>query len=153
MRGRKPKSNIVRLREGNPGERPLENKVGSDGNPPRMPENLTADAKKIWDEIVQYLSRKNLLDKVDALWIEIFANAYARKRAAEVVIACVGATYETEGKGGVMIRTRPEVGIAERAEKQITRMLNDAALTPAAREKLVDPSQRDLPFGNRFNDI
>lgn len=151
MRGRKPKTNVVHLKTGNPGKREQKKHLDSDGVIAK-PQGLSEAAQLIWNDVVLFLKEKGAIDRLDAFGVEVFANTYARKRQAEEVIAKNGTTYETHTRNGTMIRVRPEVKIIEACEKQIIRLLGEYGMTPASRTRLPDPRQGEL-FGNPFNGL
>ena len=153
MAGRRPKPTHLRLVEGNPGKRPLN---AMEPKPrrekPSAPAHLSGRAKAAWGTVSVILDRMGLLTEADGLALEGLCEAYAdvlEARAAlklpvtltgeddVITIAEAGKlTYVTVGKGGPMIRNRPEVALLADADRRLKSWLVEFGLTPAARSKV-----------------
>lgn len=85
-RGPLPKSNVVRLREGNPGKRLTPPQPKPRPVAPGCPAHLPAVAKTQWRKVVPELERAGLATAVDGPTLEVAFMAYAlaRKASAEM---------------------------------------------------------------------
>ena len=134
-RGRKPKPAEQRIREGNPGKRPLPEPVviGGEFDIAEPPEHLSADAQEWWREAIPVLQEVGLLDKVDVAALEMAATAYARFRQAKRVVDAQGVV--ARGSTG-QIREHPALKTEREAQAMFLRFAEQYALTPVARTRL-----------------
>lgn len=133
-RGRKPKPAEVRLREGNPGKRPIPEPITFDGGrigPP--PEHLDADGRAWWEEAVPVLDAVGILQKVDEAALEMAATAYSRFRQAKRAIDRHGVF--AKGSTGQIVQ-HPALAIEKDAVATYLRFAEQYALTPVARTRL-----------------
>jgi len=72
----------------------------------------------------------------DPVALGLLCDALADYMAARAVVEKEGASYETEGDAGKMLRQRPEVYIAADAWRRAKLMLTEFGLTPASRAKV-----------------
>lgn len=129
----------VRMREGNPGKSALPEPLLVSGRPTRdapmlePPEDLPADAKKIWRKVVPSLFDVGLLDFVDEHAIEGMCIAYARAKQAGKVVQRQG--HLTRGSQG-QLREHPSLRTERESWNQFYRFAEHFALTPVARTRL-----------------
>lgn len=155
MKGRKPKSEHIKLLAGNPGKRP----VGAAGNRGgsseeafvqgslEKPDYLDEYESKEWDRIITQGAL--VLSEADAGMVYIACTAFSRIRRSKQALDTNGDTYETENQHGqVMIRQRPEVAMLEKALTAYHRALAELGLSPVAHtrvKRLPEDRQTELP--------
>lgn len=93
-------------------------------------------ARAEWERQAPELMRMRVLAPMDHTALALYCQAFASYVAAQVVIAAKGATYTTTSKHGEMERLRPEVKIAEQAEKTMLRYGQQFGLLPLSRTKV-----------------
>ena len=135
MKGRKPKSLELKMLQGNPGKRPL----GGRPQPfaagaPDKPKGLDPDASVEWDRLTVHLA--GILSPADQGMLLVAADAYSQLMAAGRVIRAKGATYESKGEFGVMIRTRPECRLRDSARSAYHRALTELGASPVGHTRV-----------------
>lgn len=146
--GRPPKPSHLKLVTGNPGKRKVNKR---EPKPPRgvpkMPAGLSASARAAWSRIAPDLERMGVLTVADGVALELMCEAYADWMGHAATIAAEGATYETHGQNGRMVRPHPEVAMASDAWRRVQRMLVEFGLTPSSRSKVTaGPEEAADPF-------
>lgn len=137
MRGRKPKPVEQRLREGNPGKRPMPKPVSVD--PVRSaddlapPEDWDEVATECWNSVVPTLFEVGVLDGVDRMALEAMCLQWARAKAAARVIDKQG--MFAKGSTGQLVE-HPALGAERAAHAMFLRFAEQYALTPVARTRL-----------------
>ena len=134
-RGRKPKPTNLKVLEGNPGQRPLnDNEPKPDKKAPTCPAWLEPEAKKEWRRMSKQLEQLGLLTELDRAAFAAYCQAYARWKEAEEFIT----------KHGSMIRTPngylqqvPQVSIAQTNQKLMLKYCAEFGLTPSSRSRIV----------------
>ena len=95
-RGRKPKPTALKLLEGNPGKRPLNDR---EPVPPKAtlkcPAWLLPEAKKEWKRLAPALEAMGVLTMADLTKFEGYCQAYARWKEAEAFITQHGSIFQT----------------------------------------------------------
>lgn len=147
--GRPSKPNALKLLQGNPGQRRLNN-----AEPvlavrmPDAPAWLDGKAQAAWRELASVLTEMRVVTDADKKALELLCDAYSEYRTARSAIREHGSSYKsaTEG-GGFIIRSRPEVAIASDAWRRVKSLLSEFGLTPSSRTKVksAEPSTVD-PF-------
>lgn len=147
-RGPAPKPTNLKLLQGNPGKRKLnenepEFEVSEDIMKP--PSFLSRYAKKEWKRIVPLLKENGLLTNADINALAAYCQSYHRWIEAEKAIRTYGLIAETD-KGNII--QRPEVGIANKAMEQMIRYAKEFGLTPSSRTSLHAnaPEEQEDPF-------
>lgn len=152
MRGRKPKPRHLRVIEGNPGKRALpEDGVRLPSEYAAPPEFLDEVARAAWERLVPPLVERGLFTVLDHDSIAAYCEAFSRWRKHEQSLKDAGQeTFETHGRQGRMIRTRPELGIISEQIRLMTSIGSNYGFSPVARMRLKDVGQGDLfnPFDN-----
>lgn len=138
MRGRRPKPVEQRIAEGNPGHRPLPEPLLVAGRLTANelaapPDDLPADAKRLWLGDVQRIIDAGIADRVDRASLEALCVAYARAKQAGRVVSKVG--LFTEGSRG-QLREHPAVKIERESWTWFQRMAEQYGMTPVARTRL-----------------
>jgi P27 family predicted phage terminase small subunit len=136
--GRPPKPVEQKMREGNPGKRPLPEPVLVSGRPlpqelDEPPAHLPADARDFWRTSVARLVEVGIIDRVDVTVLEQLAVQYARMRAAQKVIAVDG--LFAIGSTGQVVE-HPAVRIERDATRLFMAISQEFAMTPVARTRL-----------------
>lgn len=144
----KPKPTKLKILEGNPGKRPLnENEPIPQSIAPECPDWLLDEAKKEWNRLAPELERLGLLTSIDRVAFAGYCQSYAKWKIAEEFIKKNGATYripkrDKEGKIiSVYIAQFPEVAIARHSLRQIRMFAQEFGLTPSSRGRLLLPSE------------
>jgi P27 family predicted phage terminase small subunit len=139
LSGRKPKPVEQRVREGNPQRSPLPEPMLVAGRPqdsdPMLepPEDMPADGKEAWNQVVPTLHEVGLLDRVDRLMLQAMCMQWARARQAGKVISKQG--HLIRGAGG-HIREHPSLKTERDSYAAFSRFAEQFALSPVARTRL-----------------
>lgn len=128
---------------------------------PLAPEHLSERGRAAWNYIVAMLADMKVLTAADAMAVENAAEAYADilearealkhpitlgEGAEAYVVAHAGSrTYVTVGKGGPMVRTRPEVALIADASRRLAMWLAKLGMTPADRSRVSGAGGKDKP--------
>ena len=147
-RGPAPKPTNLKVLQGNPGKRKLNEDEPSFTSSEEIltpPPFLSRYAKKEWKRIVPLLKANGLLTDVDVNTLAAYCQSYHRWIEAERAIRTYGLTTETD-KGNII--QRPEVGIANKAMEAMVRYAKEFGLTPSSRTSLHAnaPDKQDDPF-------
>lgn len=149
-RGRKPKPTVLKLLEGNPGRRPLNQKEPQpEKKAPRCPAWLAPEAKKEWRRMSRQMERLGVLTQVDAAAFAGYCQAYARWKEAEEFISKHGTIFKTPSG---YIQQVPQVSIAQTYLKIMRDFCAEFGLTPSSRSRITtnaatesdDPMERLL---------
>jgi P27 family predicted phage terminase small subunit len=139
QRGPTPKPSHLKVLEGNPGKRPLnQNEPKPKKKAPTCPKHLDPIAKKEWKRIAPELERLGLLTVVDGATLEMCCTAYSRWMMAEEAIM----KHLVEKKSLTFITPSgypqqiPEIGIANQAMKLYKQLAAEFGLTPASRSRI-----------------
>lgn len=142
----------LKILEGNPGRRPLnENEPNPIPIAPECPNWLLDDAKKEWKRLAPELERLGLLTIIDKAAFAGYCQSYAKWKAAEEFIKKNGTTYRIPKKDksgkvvSVYIAPFPEVAIANQSLKQVRAFATEFGLTPSSRGRIYLP-------GDTFDD-
>ncbi|HSW62187.1 MAG TPA: phage terminase small subunit P27 family [Dissulfurispiraceae bacterium] len=147
--GRKPTSNIIKFKTGNPGRRKLKQEpIPPEGEIPTAPVHLDAYGVEEWNRVVNGLCAMGVLNRIDQQTLAAYCGAYSRWRHAEEELKKLAA-----GKGGdiaaLVQKTtsgnwiqQPLIGIANKAAGDMVKYAAEFGLTPSARARLaVDPGK------------
>ena len=145
MKGRKPKPTNLKIIEGNPGQRKLNQSEPKPKNKaPDCPLWLDEVAREEWNRLAPEMERIGLLTMVDG-WI--FANAcqeYSDILKYRKVMAEEGATYtHTNVKGEKNVVTRPEAILLYKAQQMLKAYCAELGLTPSARGRMQLPGEEE----------
>lgn len=142
MAGRKPKPTHLKLIEGNPGKRPINNK---EPKPkvciPDCPDWVNDEGKKEWKRIAPRLLKLNLLTEIDYAALAGYCDCYGELKGLRAEIKLYGYTTTTD-KGNVV--QRPEVGIYNQKLEKMLKFLTEFGMTPSSRARI----KVELPSGN-----
>src|SRR5579859_506648 len=94
MRGRKPKPSRLKILQGNPGKRPLNDKEPQPAaGRPSCPKALGGEARKEWNRVARALLRLGLLTHIDRAALAGYCQSWARWVFAEARLAEEGAVH------------------------------------------------------------
>lgn len=135
MKGRKPKvENVVPFKEG--GEtRSMEERAAEAAKLHRSPFFNESQAA-IWDEIAPELFKLGRLKPHFRHVAQEYVMALDRLRTIRADLFIEGDTYETKGRNGVQVKSRPEVAQQNETWRQWRALANDLGLSPAAERGL-----------------
>ena len=135
QRGRKPKPSAIRLLEGNPGKRPINQREPKpDKKAPPCPKWLDPEAKKEWRRLSKKLEQLGILTEADMSVFASYCQAYARWKAAEEIISSHGFISKTPSG---YLQAIPHVAIAKEYARIMNRCAEQLGLTPSSRSRLV----------------
>ena len=134
-RGRKPKPTPLKVLEGNPGKRPLNDR---EPVPPKAtlkcPAWLLPEAKKEWKRLAPALEAMGVLTMADLTAFEGYCQAYARWKEAEAFITQHGSIFQTPSG---YVQQVPQVSIAQQNLKIMQSFCSEFGLTPAPRARII----------------
>lgn len=134
MRGRKPKPTAVKILEGNPGKRPL-----NDAEPrptaklPPCPKHLNDEAKKEWRRISKELLKAGLLTTIDRAVLATYCQAWGRWVEAEEQLRKHGPIVKSPS--GYPIQN-PYLSVANKAMQQMQKVMPELGMTPSSRSRI-----------------
>jgi P27 family predicted phage terminase small subunit len=134
MVGRKPKPTALKVLDGNPGKRPINNAEPRFTGTPTCPEHLDPVAKTEWERVSVELTATGLLTSVDRAALAAYCSAWSRWVQAEENIQKFGTVIKSP-KSGFPIQN-PYVGVANTALDQMRRFLTEFGMTPASRSRI-----------------
>ena len=134
-RGRKPKPTALKVLEGNPGKRPLNDR---EPVPPKgtlkCPAWLLPEAKKEWKRLAPALEAMGVLTMADLTAFAGYCQAYARWREAEEFITQHGSIFRTPSG---YVQQVPQVSIAQTYLKIMNKFAEQFGLTPSSRSRII----------------
>jgi len=140
VRGRKPKPTAVKIREGNPGKRPLNLREPlPDIVVPECPAELSETARAEWDRIVGELMHLNMLTSLDRATLAAYCESYALWTEAITQVRKFGTIVKSPS--GYPIQS-PYVAIANRQAEIMLRIASEFGLTPASRSRISAPQEQ-----------
>src|SRR5262245_10470136 len=148
MKGRKPKPTIIRILEGNPGKRAL-----NDHEPvpppgmPDCPEYLDDEAKAEWFRTAKVLHDMQLLSMADRTALAAYCVAYSRWIHAEQQVKKYGSIVKSPEKGFPM--KSPYLCIADQAIETMRKFMVEFGLTPSSRSRIRVPG--DIEAQDEFD--
>lgn len=140
--GTKPKPTKLKILEGNPGKRPLnEHEPKPKPITPTCPRWLSPAAKKEWKRIVPELESLGLLTCVDGAALEGYCQSYARWVEAEQFMVKHGTIFKTPSG---YIQQMPQVAIAQKYLNIVKAFCGEFGLTPSSRSGInIKPKEND----------
>ena len=135
--GRRPKPSHLKLVQGNPGRRRMnEAEPKPRRTLPSPPAHLSEAARVAWGRLTVLLDRMGVLTEADAYALERLAELYAEIVELSEVLAREGRTYESATQHGTIVRPRPEAAMLADADRRFRAYLVEFGLTPSARSKV-----------------
>jgi len=150
MRGRKPKPTVLKLLDGNPGKRPLNDQ---EPHPPQgipnRPDWLDTEAQAEWDRVTAELSEMGLLTLADRAALAAYCTAWSRWVQAEDMVRKFGTIVKSPEKGFPM--KSPYLSIADQALETMRKLMVEFGLTPSSRSRIrVSPGGDEVDELDRF---
>ena len=141
MKGRKPKPTNLKVLEGNPGQRKLnDNEPKPQNKAPDPPLWLDEVARAEWLKLAPVMERIGLLTEADEIIMANLCQEYSDILKYRKVLAEDGATYQhTNVKGEANTVTRPEAILLYKAQQMLKAYCVELGLTPSARSRIVLP--------------
>lgn len=132
--GPAPKPTSLKQLAGNPGKRPLnDNEPSFDQGEIHVPYYLVEDEKMEWARLAPMLIQVGLLTEGDEIALAILCVKIVRWKEARKRLSKSGDIFITD-KGNAI--QHPNVGIVNRLEADITRLITEFGLTPASRSRI-----------------
>jgi len=151
-KGRKSQPAEVKAAKGNPGQR--KNVVTPVSVIPvagiTPPQELSAPAAKVWNELVQPMVDARFLRQTDTVVFGVFCQAVADFRIAVKRLQRDGQFYKVKSNHGEYIRLHPACAIKERSMRIIMQYATEFGITPAARQKIQSGQVTQPPAGGLF---
>lgn len=149
-RGRKPRPTALKLIDGNPGKRRMneDEPRPEPGDMPEPPEHLSDEALEEWERMAGVLHNLGLLYDVDRAALAAYCQVYGRWVQAEKALA-VDAKNDPS-RHGLVSKTsngnlvqNPLVGTANKAAQDLMKYAAEFGMTPSARTRLsVNPGDK-----------
>lgn len=135
VRGRKPTPTALKVLEGNPGKRKLNDREPKpEKKAPACPKWLEPEAKKEWRRLAKKMEALGILTEVDMAAFAGYCQAYARWKEAEEFITQHGSIVRTPSG---YWQTVPQVSIARGYLKLMGTYASEFGLTPASRSRII----------------
>ncbi len=135
QRGRKPKPTWLKIVEGNPGKRPLnEREPRPKMKAPERPKWLKGVARKEWEWVVPMLERLRIITEIDKGILVGYCVAYAALVDAEKKIKKHGDLMRTPSG---YLQQSPYVGMRNRALDQLRKFESELGMSPSSRSRIV----------------
>ena len=134
-RGRKPTPTALKVLEGNPGKRKLNDREPQPlQKAPSCPAWLEPEAKKEWRRLAKQMEAIGILTEIDRAAFAGYCQAYARWKEAEEFISQHGTIVRTPSGYWQQV---PQVSIAQTYLKVMNKFAEQFGLTPAARSRII----------------
>ena len=141
MRGRKPKPTVLKLLDGNPGKRPLNDREPmAPQGVPEPPKWLDDVARAEWSCITKLLDGMGILSLADHTAVEAYCTLYGRWVQAEAQVRKSGTVVKSPN-GYPMLS--PYLIVANHALEQMRKLQVELGLTPSSRSRIRLPSEND----------
>ena len=138
MRGRKPKPTVLKLLDGNPGKRRINDREPkAPAGIPEPPEWLDDGAGAEWFRIVKDLDGMGLLSPADHAMLEAYCTTYSRFVQAEVQVRKYGPIVKSPNG---FAQTSPYLTVANQALEALRKLSVEFGLTPSSRSRIRLPA-------------
>lgn len=136
MRGRKPTPTALKILRGNPGKRPLNAQEATPCAADLVPPDwLTDIAQSEWADKAPMLQRLGLLTEADVDAFAMYCATFARWKEAEQKVLQSGLLIKSGSNNGIPV-VNPYLSIANKAQRDATKLLVEFGLTPSARARV-----------------
>lgn len=138
-RGPPAKPTALKLLQGNPGKRPLnQHEPKPKAGTPRCPEWLHVEAKACWKRLVPQLNDMGVVTLIDADALANYCDTWSRWKRAILFLQKNGDVYTVKDEAGKVkyIQQLPQVAIARNLLAVLNRYQQEFGLTPAARSRI-----------------
>ena len=151
MRGRKPKPVEQRIREGNPGKRPLPEPIKLRGaSALEKPDDLPARAAGLWDELVPVLEQAGLLNRIDEAALTALCLQWQRACDARTVVEQEGLV--AIGSHGQLIE-HPMLAAERAAHQLLLRYAEQYGITPVARARIALVARQMTSMADELDEL
>ena len=149
--GRKPKPTALKVLEGNPGCRKLnENEPKPLPIIPDCPEWLVDQAKEVWGKLAPILERMGVLTEADEIALAAICSLYVRYKDLERIIDEKGYTEKNTRSGHKAI---PEFSMSRDCLKLLKSFMTEFGLTPSSRTRIsIEEYTQDDPLEEFFRE-
>ena len=138
MRGRKPKPTVLKVLEGNPGKRRINDREPTaPAGLPDCPDYLDDVARDEWQRTGEVLRDMGLLSLADRTALAAYCTAYSRWVQAEAAVKKYGTIVKSPDKGFPM--KSPYLTIADQAMESMRKFMVEFGLTPSSRSRIKVP--------------
>jgi len=139
VKGRKPKPTKLKMLEGNPGGRPLnENEpeyvLTKELMVEMIPDGLSFQGLKEWDRLCELLQGQGVVTDADINILQMYINTYDQYLEAQKIIKKSGLLVVNKKTG--RIGSNPAINIAKDCTIQLIKMQAELGLTPSSRSRL-----------------
>ena len=135
MKGRKPKPTVLKVLDGNPGKRPLnQREPKAPQGLPEAPSWLDAEAQAEWERVTSDLQEMGLLSRADRPALAAYCTAWSRWVEAEAMVKKLGPIVKSPDKGFPM--KSPYLTIADQALETMRKLMVEFGLTPSSRSRI-----------------
>lgn len=145
--GGKAKPTALKLLQGNPGKRPL-NEAEPKPEPeiPSCPEHLDEEAQREWERMAGRLSDLGLLTGIDRAALAAYCLAWSRWVQAEEAVRETGLLLQSAKT--MVFYQNPMVAIANRAQAEMRRWIQEFGMTPSSRSgmKVTESNEKKNPL-------
>lgn len=142
MAGRRPTPTHLKLLQGNPGKRPINDaEPKPEAKKPRAPAHLDDEARREWDRMADKLHKVGLLTEIDKAALAAYCVAWSRWVEAEAMVKRYGLVILSPDKGFPV--HSPYLSVANRAMEQMLKCAAEFGMTPSSRSRTraVKPEQ------------
>ena len=150
MPGPLPKPTELKVIEGNPGKRPLNDREPKPvSGPPACPSWLPKTAKSEWRRVIKELSALGLVHKMDRAVLEGYVYWYSEWRRLADYLAENDLVVEIFDDDGLLkeVRKRPQVIECREAFKQMKACAAEFGMGPASRSRVSVPWTKKDEWG------
>jgi P27 family predicted phage terminase small subunit len=132
MRGRKPKPTVLRIAQGNPGKRAINQQEPKPASGiPSCPSHVSNVAREEWDRITAELANLGMLTQVDRSMLAAYCDAYSDWVEAQK--ACSRGMFY---KNGDLLKINPALRAKHDAMALMHKFASDFGLSPVSRTRL-----------------
>lgn len=151
MRGRKPTPTPLKLLQGNPGKREVNQaEPRPPARLPRAPAGMSEAGKRAWRRFGRQLTEVGVMTTLDAAALRLLVDAWTGYLEAAEQLADAGQDMVIHTPSGYPV-INPLISIANKKLSQVQSLLAEFGMTPSSRGRVVatDPGDRDGPRGIR----
>lgn len=149
--GRKPKPTAIKLLEGNPGKRKLnEREPKPETGMPTCPDWLDKDAKTEWKRLAKTLHQMGVLSTTDRAVFAKYCQGWALWKAAKLHLDEEGRVIINDKDVPVL---NPWVNVEEKAVKQMSQAASEIGLTPSSRSRIVAAGEANAKPKDEMEEI
>jgi P27 family predicted phage terminase small subunit len=147
-RGRKPKPTAIKILEGKPGHRPLnEAEPQPDAADVRVPKGkLPKEGRDLWRSLAPQLSDLGVLKATDLPALEMLCLHYALARRAWKIVDAEGPTVESANATGTgtVIKKHPAASVFRENAMAVKGWATEFGLTPSSRVRIkAEPAAKE----------